>query len=104
MGFASILKIKLVQNKVAYLNRYFGDVGLLFFLSHVGTQVKAQGWNKEEDHPVTAGEEELNYVLHPYTDNSAMNKMFDFSKMDNSYSPQEGPSLCRRMPRQEPPS
>jgi hypothetical protein len=71
-------------NAAAYLHRIFLDVGLSFFPSHVGTQVKAQGWNEEEDHPVIAGEEELNYVLKCYADNLAMNKMFDFSKMDNT--------------------
>ncbi len=71
-------------NAAAFLYRRFGDVGLSFFLPHVGTQVKAQGWNEEEDCPVTAGEEGLNRVLKPYAKDSPMTKMFDFSKMDDT--------------------
>jgi hypothetical protein len=72
------------SNIAAYLYKQFGDVGLSFFPDHVGKQVKAQGWNEEEDRPVTAGEEALDYALKPYADNSVMYKMFDFSKMDDT--------------------
>lgn len=71
-------------NAAAFLYRRFGEVGLSFFLPHVGTQVKDQGWNEEEDRPVTAGEEGLNRVLKPYAKDSPMTKMFDFSKMDDT--------------------
>lgn len=72
------------SNIAAYLFKQFGEVGLSFFPDHVGKQVKAQGWNEEEDRPVTAGEEALDYALKPYAKNSVMNKMFDFSKMDDT--------------------
>jgi hypothetical protein len=71
-------------NAVAFLYWQFGEVGLSFFLPHVSTQVKAQGWNEEEDCPVTAGEEDLNQVLKLYAMDSLMTKMFDFSKMDDT--------------------
>jgi hypothetical protein len=71
-------------NVAAFLYRRFGEVGLSFFLPHIGTQVKDQGWNEEEDRPVTAGEEGLNQVLKPYAKDSPMTKMFDFSKMDDT--------------------
>jgi hypothetical protein len=44
--------------------------------------VKAQGWNKEEDHPVTAGEEHLDVALQPYQKDLAMDVMFDLSGME----------------------
>ena len=71
-------------NAAAFLYRRFGEVGLSFFPDYVRKQVKAQGWNEEEDRPVTAGEEELNRALRPYDKDSAMTKMFDFSKMDDT--------------------
>jgi hypothetical protein len=45
-------------NTAAFLYRCFGEVGLSFFPDYVRKQVKAQGWNEEEDRPVTAGKEE----------------------------------------------
>ena len=71
-------------NAAAFLYRRFGEVGLSFFPDYVRKQVKAQGWNEAEDRPVTAGEEELNRALRPYAKDSAMTKMFDFSKMENT--------------------
>jgi hypothetical protein len=71
-------------NAAAFLYRRFGEVGLSFFPDYVRKQVKAQGWNEEEDRPVTAGEEELNRALRPYSKDSAMSKMFDFSKMEDT--------------------
>jgi hypothetical protein len=67
-----------------FLYRRFGDVGLSFFPDYIHKQVKAQGWNEAEDRPVTAGEEELNRALGPYSTDLAMTKMFDFSKMENT--------------------
>jgi hypothetical protein len=71
-------------NAAAFLYRCFGEVGLSFFPDYVRKQIKAQGWNEEEDRPVTAGEEELNRALRPYSKDSAMSKMFDFSKMEDT--------------------
>jgi hypothetical protein len=71
-------------NAAALLYRRFSEVGLSFFPDYVRKQVKAQGWNEEEDRPVTAGEEELNRALRPYSKDSAMSKMFDFSKMEDT--------------------
>jgi hypothetical protein len=71
-------------NAAAFLYRHFGEVGLSFFPDYIRKQVKAQGWNEEEDRPVTAGEEELNWALRPYSKDSAMSKMFDFSKMEDT--------------------
>ena len=71
-------------NAAAFLYRRFGEVGLSFFPDYVRKQIKAQGWNEEEDRPVTAGEEELNRALRPYSKDSAMAKMFDFSKMEDT--------------------
>jgi hypothetical protein len=48
---------------LAYLYHYFGDVGLSIFPKYIGNAVKAQGWNKIEDHLVTAGKEALDQVL-----------------------------------------
>jgi hypothetical protein len=59
-------------------------VGLSFIPDYIPKQVKAQGWNEAEDHPVTAREEELNRALWPYSTDLAMTKMFDFSKMENT--------------------
>jgi hypothetical protein len=73
-----------VANAAAFLYRCFGDVGLSFFPDYIPKQVKAQGWNEAEDRPVTAAEEELNRALRPYSTDSAMTKMFDFSKMENT--------------------
>jgi hypothetical protein len=88
-------------NVAAYLYRYFRELGLSFFPSHVGAQVRAKGWNEEGNCPVTAGEEELNYVLKPCAEDSAMNKMFNFSKMDTQYPPEGGPSPIWRTTSQE---
>ncbi len=41
-----------------------------------------QGWNKEEDCPVTAGEEHLDAALQPYQKDLAMEIMFDLSGME----------------------
>jgi hypothetical protein len=71
-------------NAPAYLYHYFGDVGLSFFPKYIGNAVKALGWNEIEDRLVTVGEEALNQVLKPYTKDSKMNAMFDFSKMEAS--------------------
>jgi hypothetical protein len=78
-----------VANAAAFLYRCFGDVGLSFIPDYIPKQVKAQGWNEAEDRPVTAGEEELNRALRPYSTDSAMTKMFDFSKMENTPLKQE---------------
>jgi hypothetical protein len=50
----------------------------------VHNAVKAQGWNKKEDRPITAGEEALDKILKPYAEDSSMNMMFDFSNMEAS--------------------
>jgi hypothetical protein len=41
-------------NAAAFLYRRFSEVGLSFFPDYVRKQVKAQGWNEEEDRLVTA--------------------------------------------------
>jgi hypothetical protein len=71
-------------NIPAYLYHHFGDVGLSFFPPYVCNAVKLQGWNEKEDCPITAGEEALDKVLKPYTEDSRMNMMFDFSNMEAS--------------------
>jgi hypothetical protein len=71
-------------NAPAYLYHYFGDIGLSFFPKYIGNAVKAQGWNEVEDCPVTVGKEALDQVLKPYANDSKMNAMFDFSKMEAS--------------------
>jgi hypothetical protein len=83
-------------NAAAFLYQHFGEVGLSFFPDYVRKQVKAQGWNEEEDRPVTAGEEELNQALRPYSKDSAMTKMFDFSKMEDTPLKQDlqNPGQC----------
>jgi hypothetical protein len=73
-----------VANAPAFLYRRFGEVGLSFFPDYICKQVKAQGWNEEEDRLVTAREEKLNQALRPYSKDSAMTKMFDFSKTEDT--------------------
>jgi hypothetical protein len=72
------------SNAAAFLFRKYGEVGLSFFPSQVRKTVRSQGWNEVEDRPVTAGEEQLDSALKPYAKDSAMLKMFDFSKMDET--------------------
>jgi hypothetical protein len=74
----------IAANAPAYLYHYFGDVSLSFLLKYIGNMVKAQGWNKVEDCPVTVGKETLDQVLKPYVKDSKMNAMFDFSQMEAS--------------------
>jgi hypothetical protein len=62
-------------NVPAYLYHHFGNVGLCFFLPYVCNTVKSQGWNKKEDHLVTAGEEALDKVVKPYAEDLRMNMM-----------------------------
>jgi hypothetical protein len=66
------------------LYHHFGDVGLSVFLPYVCSVVKLQGWNEKEDRPITAGEEALDKILKPYTEDSRMNMVFDFSNMEAS--------------------
>jgi hypothetical protein len=50
-------------NAPAYLFHYFGEVGLSFFPKVISKIVKAEGWNRKENHPVTEGKDALNQVL-----------------------------------------
>ena len=72
------------MNAAAILFHLHGDVGLSFFPSCICQLVKSQGWNDNIDHPVMAGEEQLDAALKPFAEDSNMLKMFDFSKMDDT--------------------
>jgi hypothetical protein len=72
-------------NAAAFLYQRFGEVGLSFFPDYVRKQVKAQGWNKEEDRPVQGFGHDENVLL----------------QQNGGYSPQTRSSEPRSMPGQE---
>jgi hypothetical protein len=89
-------------NILAYLYHHFGDVGLSVFMPYVCNAVKSQGWNEKEDRPITAGEEALDKVLKPCTEDSRTNMMFHFSNMEGSEVRDDiqHQSLCPKKKRQ----